>query len=181
MGTIEVLKNNGVVLMGTDTTFGLSALAFEKEAFDKLLQVKKRDRNKNFLLLVANEAQLQRLVKVSDLAWDIMDFSEKPVTIVYDDILEVPEFLLSSEKTIAIRLVKDRYLQSVIQKVKQPLLSTSANISGESSPQTFAEISEEIKNKVDFIDENSYDFKPKFKNSSIIYLSKTNEVKVLRP
>lgn len=177
---IETLQNNGVVLMPTDTTFGLSALAFEPKAFEALKKVKKRDSNKTFLILVANEAQLQQLVNVSDLAWDIMDYSEKPVTLIYNDILEVPTYLRSPQGSIGIRLTRDPNLIKIIQKVGQPLLSTSANLSGQASPKRFEEISEEIKNKVDYIAEETHHFIPKHEASSIISLSKTGEVKVLR-
>ncbi|SZD73709.1 t(6)A37 threonylcarbamoyladenosine biosynthesis protein RimN [Candidatus Ornithobacterium hominis] len=177
---IEALKNNGIVLMPTDTTFGLSALAFEPEAFTKLKGIKKRDPKKTFLLLVASEAQLQRLVNVSDLAWDIMDYSEKPVTLIYDDILEVPDYLLSPEGSIGIRLTRDQNLIKIIQKVGQPLLSTSANLSGQASPKQFEEISEEIKKGVDYIAAEAPLFIPKYESSSIISLSKTGEIKVLR-
>lgn len=177
---LEILKSHGVILMPTDTTFGLGCAANSQKAIEKIKKIKNRPAEKNFILLVANNAMLQRLVEVPDLAWDIMDLSEKPVTIIYDEILNLPQHLISDEKTIAIRLVKEKWLIQLISKLGQPLVSTSANLSGENSPKSFNEISEKIKQKVDFILPQTEDFQPKFSGSSIIKISKDGRVKVVR-
>ncbi|MDO5655198.1 MAG: L-threonylcarbamoyladenylate synthase [Flavobacteriaceae bacterium] len=177
---IETLQNAGVILTPTDTTFGLSCLAFDPEACNKINQIKQRPENKNFVLLVDSEARLQKYVDVPDLAWDIIDLSEKPVTIVYDKIVNIPAHLISPQNTIAIRVVKLPLLQQIIQKVNQPLVSTSANISGEKVPKDFDEIHPKILNEVDLILPESQTFKPQFEASSIIQISHDGRVKVLR-
>ncbi len=177
---IEILENDGVILTPTDTTFGLSALAFNQEAVNKVNEIKQRPIEKKFILLVDNAARLQRYVEVPDLAWDIMDLSEKPVTIVYDTILDLPPHLLSEDGTVAIRMIQIPFLQKIIQKVKQPLVSTSANLTGESAPQNFSDINPAITQNVDYIMPECKDFKPFYISSSIIALKSDYEVKVIR-
>lgn len=177
---VEILQNSGVILTPTDTTFGLSCLAFDKEAITQLNALKNRPNDKNYLLLVDNEARLQRYVEVPDLAWDIIDLSEKPITIIYEKILDLPTHLLSEQGTIAIRLVKEPLLQKLIQKVKQPLISTSANIAGEPAPHTYQEISPQILENVDYIMPEVEQFVPKFPSSSLIQVTHDQQVKVLR-
>lgn len=177
---IQTLENGGVILMPTDTTFGLSCLAFNPEAVAKVNQIKNRPANKNFVLIVDNEARLQQYVEVPDLAWDIIDLSEKPVTIVYDNIKELPSHLISPDGTVAIRLVKIPVVQKIIQKVKQPLVSTSANISGEEVPRSFKQISPDILESVDAIMTEAASFIPQFSGSSIIQISIDGRVKVIR-
>lgn len=180
MNLIQILQNSGVILTPTDTTFGLSCLAFDENACQKINQIKNRPQNKNYVLLVDNDARLERYVEVPDLAWDIIDLSEKPVTIVYDSILDLPKHLIAPQGTIAIRVTKNRLLQKIIQKVKQPLVSTSANISGETVPTTFADINPKILQQIDYTMPESHDFTTQFTGSSIIQVSKDGRVKVFR-
>ena len=177
---VEVLQNSGVILTHTDTTFGLSCLSSNKEAIDKVFEIKQRPKNKSFILLVDNPARLQRIVEVPDLAWDIIDLSEKPTTIIYDKILELPKHVLAEDGSIGIRMINDRVLQTIIGRVKEPLISTSVNISGEKSPNSYDEINPEILNKVDFILPEAKNFTPKFTGSSIIKLGIDGLVKVIR-
>ena len=177
---VEVLQDSGVILTPTDTTFGLSCLAFDKNAVRKLNQIKHRPENKSYILLVESEAHLQRYVEVPDLAWDLIDLSEKPITLVYDKIRDLPAHLISPEGTIAIRVVKEPILFKIIQKVKQPLISTSANIAGAASPQRFDEISKEILDEVDYVLPETTTFIPKFPSSTLVQLSHDHSVKVLR-
>lgn len=177
---IDILQNSGVILTPTDTTFGLSCLAFDKKACAKINLIKNRPTNKNFVLLVDNDARLERYVEVPDLAWDIMDLSEKPVTIVYDKILNLPKHLVSEQDTIAIRIVKTPVIHKIIQRVKQPLVSTSANLSGHPTPIDFKQISSEIMDNVDYVLPEAHDFQPEFNASSIIQISLDGKVKVLR-
>ena len=177
---IEVLNHSGVILTPTDTTFGLSCLAFDQQACEKINQIKQRPENKNYVLLVDSDARLQRYVNVPDLAWDIIDLSEKPVTIVYDDVIDLPTHLLSPVGTVAIRVVQHPLIQKIIQKIKQPLVSTSANISGEKVPDKFTSINPEIMNAVDYIMPETESFKPAFDGSSIIQISSDGRVKVIR-
>ena len=177
---VEVLKDSGVILTPTDTTFGLSCLANDEVACHKINQIKNRQDDKNFILLVENDAHLQRLVEVPDLSWDIIDLSEKPVTIIYDKLLNIPPHLIAEDNTVAIRVVKHPLLQKLIHRLKAPIVSTSANVSGEAAPKNFNEISKEIIQKVDYILPECEDFVPEYQSSSIIKLSTSGKVQIIR-
>lgn len=177
---IEKLKGGGVILYPTDTTFGLGCDANNVEAVRKIFKIKNRPDSKSLIILVESVARLQRIVDVPDLAWDIMDFSDKPVTIIYDKPKNLPKELIAEDNTIAIRLTKDDFCKRLISKINTPLVSTSANISGENSPNTFAEISNKIKEEVDYVFPECETFIPKFTASSIIKLSADGKVKVIR-
>ncbi|MGP2570641.1 L-threonylcarbamoyladenylate synthase [Ornithobacterium rhinotracheale] len=176
----EILQDGGVILTHTDTTFGLSCLVSNQAAIDKIFEIKQRPKNKSFILLVDNPARLQQVVEVPELAWDLMDLSEKPVSIVYDKILSLPKYVLAPDGSVAIRMAKDPVLQRIIGKVREPLISTSVNISGEAAPETFSQINPEILEKVDYILPEAKDFVPKFTSSSIIKLGIDGQVKVIR-
>ena len=110
---IEELKNK-VFLYPTDTTFGIGCDAANVEAIQKIFKIKNRPDSKSLIILVENEARLQRIVDVPDLAWDIMDLSEKPVTIIYDNPKNLPEELIAEDNTIAIRLTNDDFCKKLI-------------------------------------------------------------------
>lgn len=178
MNPIE-LKNQ-VFLYPTDTTFGIGCDATNVEAIRKIFKIKNRPDSKSMIILVDSNQRLQQLVDVPDLAWDIMDLSEKPVTIIYDHPRNLPKELIAEDNTIAIRLTKDGFCKKLISKINAPLVSTSANISGEPSPKSFSEISQIIKDEVDFIFPECKTFIPKFTASSIIRLSSDGKVRVIR-
>ncbi len=175
----EVLKK-GTFLYPTDTTFGLGCDANNIEAIQKIFKIKERPDSKSLIILVENEARLQRIVDVPDLAWDIMDLSEKPVTIIYDNPRNLPKELIAEDNTIAIRLAQDIFCKKLISKLNAPLISTSANISGEPTPNSFLEISQKIKEEVDYVFPECETFVPKFSGSSIIKLSSDGRIKVIR-
>ncbi|MFA7687861.1 MAG: L-threonylcarbamoyladenylate synthase [Moheibacter sp.] len=178
MNPIE-LKNQ-VFLYPTDTTFGIGCDATNVETIKRIYQIKKRQDSKSLIILVDSNQRLQQIVDVPDLAWDLMDLSEKPVTIIYDNPRNLPKELIPEDNTIAIRLTKDNFCKRLISKFNAPIVSTSANVSGEPTPNSFEEISPEIKNEVDYIFPESEHFVPKFIGSSIIKLSQDGKVKVIR-
>lgn len=177
---VENIKNGGTILYPTDTTFGLGCDANNAEAIQKIYKIKNRPDSKSLIILVENQRRLQQIVDVPDLAWDIIDFSEKPVTIIYDNPRNLPEELIAEDNTVAIRLTNDGFCKRLISKINAPLISTSANISGEASPNVFADISPKIKDEVDYIFPECESFIPKFTASSIIKLSSDGIVKVIR-
>ncbi|MGI9526491.1 MAG: L-threonylcarbamoyladenylate synthase [Weeksellaceae bacterium] len=176
----SILENSGVILTPTDTTFGLSCLATDEQAAEKINQIKHRSKDKNFILLVDSDARLQKMVDVPDLAWDIMDLSEKPVTIIYDKIIDVPDFLLSPEGTIGIRVIDYLPLKKIIQKTKTPLISTSANLSGDKPPHHYQDINPTIIASVDYIMPEVEGFTPTYEASSIIEIKHDGQIKVIR-
>ena len=177
---IDTLKNGGTILYPTDTIWGIGCDATNPEAIEKIFEIKKREKTKSVIILVESEKRLQDLVDVPELAWEIMDLSEKPVTIVYDNPRGLPAELLAEDGSIGIRLVKDSYLKKLIGKLNKPLVSTSANLSGQKSPMKYSDISVEIVNSVDAVAEENHDLVSQFSGSSVIRLWMDGRVKVLR-
>jgi L-threonylcarbamoyladenylate synthase len=177
---IEVLKNGGVILYPTDTIWGLGCDATNVEAINKIFDLKKRDKTKSMIILVESEKRLQDLVDVPEMAWEIMDMSEKPVTIVYDNPKGLPKELLADDGSIGIRLVKNDFCKKLISKLNKPLVSTSANFSGEKSPLKFSDVSNEIVQSVDYAVEENREKVSQYSGSSVIKVWDNSRIKVLR-
>ena len=177
---IEILKSGGTILYPTDTIWGIGCDATNVEAINKIFEIKKRDQNKSMIILVESEKRLQDIVEVPEMAWEIMELSEKPVTLIYDNPIGLPKEMLAEDGSIGIRLVKDLFLKKIITKMNKPLVSTSANFSGEKSPMKFSDISKEIVNAVDFVAEENQDKISEYSGSSVIRIWKDGRIKVLR-
>lgn len=177
---LKTLKSGGTILYPTDTIWGIGCDATNPQAVEKVYQIKKREASKPMIVLVDTEKRLQELVNVPEMAWEIIDLSEKPVTLIYDTPKGIAENLLAKDGSIGIRLVKDHFCRQIIQKINVPLVSTSANFSGDKSPLKFADISEELKNKVDYIVANNTDKISQWSCSSVIRIWEDNRIKILR-
>lgn len=167
-------------LYPTDTTFGLGCDAGNVELIQKIYQIKNRSDSKSMIILVDSPARLQNIVDVPELAWDIMDLSEKPVTLIYDNPKNLPQELIAADNTIGIRLTNNRFCKKLIGWLNAPIVSTSANLSREPTPQSFSEISPKIIAEVDYIFPECETFVPTYSGSSIIKLSADGKVKVIR-
>lgn len=177
---LETLRSGGTILYPTDTIWGIGCDATNIDAIKKIFDIKKREANKSLIILVESEKRLQDLVDVPEMAWQIMDVSEKPVTIVYENPKNLPKELLAEDGSIGIRLVKNDFCKKLITKINKPLVSTSANLSGQKSPLKFSDISNEIKNAVDYIVEEFHDEVSKFPGSSVIKVWNNSQIKILR-
>ena len=176
---VEVMKDGGIILYPTDTIWGIGCDATNEEAIKKIYDLKQRESTQSMLVLVENERMLQNIVEVSSIAWDLIDLSEKPTTIIYDSPQNIASNIIAKDNTLGVRLIKPMFLKQLIGKLKQPIVSTSANISGHKSPIKFEEISNIIKEGVDYIldidtNENSSE------SSCIIKLTKDNKVTIIR-
>ena len=177
---LETLKSGGIILYPTDTIWGIGCDATDDEAVMKIFKLKNRDQNKPLIILVESEKRLQDLVEVPAIAWDIMDLSEKPITIVYDTPKGISKNLLAEDGSIGIRLVKDEFCKRLISKLNKPIVSTSANFSGEKSPKSFADISQKLINEVDAVAEDQKNRVSKWEASSIIRVWNDGRIKVIR-
>ena len=177
---LETLQSGGTILYPTDTIWGIGCDATNIEAIQKIFDIKKREANKSLIILVESEKRLQDLVDVPEMAWQIMDVSEKPVTIVYENPKNLPKELLAEDGSIGIRLVKNDFCKKLITKLNKPLVSTSANLSGQRSPLKFSDISDEIKNSVDYIVEEFHDKVSEYPGSSVIKIWNNSQIKILR-
>ncbi len=178
--TIEVLKNGGIILYPTDTVWGIGCDASNSEAVEKIYKLKKRVETKAMICLVADDRMLKKYVKeIPPAALDIIHISDKPTTIIYDDAQNLAENLIGDDNTIAIRIPDDEFCYQLSRRLNGAIVSTSANISGQLTPKSFQEISDEILKGVDYVVDLHRE-KKAGKPSSIIKLSNDGVVKVIR-
>lgn len=178
---LAVLHKGGTILYPTDTVWGIGCDARNKEAVSKLFKIKERAEYKSMVVLVCDEKMLNRYVKeVPEMAWDLLEAAETPLTIIYPDGRSLAENIIAADGSVGIRLVKDEFCKNLIHKFGKPIASTSANISGEKSPSSFSDIKLDILNKVDYIvnlRQNEFnDTQP----STIIKLAMNGEFKIIR-
>ncbi|MEC7263001.1 MAG: L-threonylcarbamoyladenylate synthase [Bacteroidota bacterium] len=177
---IKILKEGGLILYPTDTVWGIGCDATDPEAVKKVYALKKREDSKALICLVGSQGMLERHVKqVPDVAYDIIDLSTKPTTIVFDEPKGIAQNLVAEDNTLAIRVASDKFCQYLINKFGKPIVSTSANISGEPTPKQFKDIAPEILKGVDYV-VNLPDVNKNAVPSSIIKLSNDGQVKVIR-
>jgi len=149
---LEVLKTGGIILYPTDTVWGLGCDATNAEAVAKIYALKNRAGNKGMIILLDTENKLQSYVQeVPDIAYDLIEYSEKPLTIIYPGAKNLAINVISEDKTIGIRIPKHDFCQQLIQRFRKPIVSTSANISGEPSPVNFSKIDQKIIDGVDYV------------------------------
>jgi L-threonylcarbamoyladenylate synthase len=150
--SLIALKNKGTFLYPTDTVWGIGCDATCPEAINKINALKNRPDEKNFILLLDHESKLNSYVhEVPEQAWALIEYSEKPLTIIYDGARNLPPEVIAKDGSIAIRITRDPFCRAVIGALRKPVVSTSANKSGDSPPSSFSEIDDEIKAGVDYI------------------------------
>jgi L-threonylcarbamoyladenylate synthase len=178
---VEVLRNGGVILYPTDTVWGIGCDATNADAVKRVYEIKKREDSKSMLVLIENPNLLNSYIdEVPEIAWDLIDVADRPLTIIYPGAKNLASNLIASDGSIGIRITGEAFTQQLIQKFRKPIVSTSANISGQKTPQSFAEISEEVKNAVDYIvDYRRDDFK-KYSPSSILKLGRGGQIEIIR-
>jgi L-threonylcarbamoyladenylate synthase len=149
---LTVLRNGGIILYPTDTVWGLGCDATNKEAVQKIFDLKKRNDNKSLIVLMADQREILHYVTAPDLAvFDFIQQQSRPTTIVYENAIGFADNLLADDGSVAIRIVNDDFCRHLIKRLKKPIVSTSANISNMATPATFAEVSDEIKSGVDYV------------------------------
>lgn len=177
---ITVLKKGGLILYPTDTVWGIGCDATNPDAVDKVFKLKQRSDEKSLICLVHDFRMLNEYVEnVPEVAYDILKYAKKPTTIIYDDPIRVAENIIAEDNSLAIRVTKDEFCKKLIQRFRRPLVSTSANISGEKTPQSYAEIDPLILEGVDYVVNLHHD-KKSGKPSAIIKLKNDGSVKVIR-
>jgi L-threonylcarbamoyladenylate synthase len=178
---LKTLKGGGIILYPTDTIWGIGCDATLPTAVEEILFLKNRPEKKGLIVLIADEKDLFHYTSQPDPAvLQYLEKLEKPTTVIYEGMINLAENL-SEDGTIAIRLVKDSFCRHLIRRLKKPLVSTSANISGESAPRCFNEISPEIKEGVDYIVKYRQDDLSIQQPSSLIKFNRGGTIKVIRP
>lgn len=178
---LEVIKNGGIILYPTDTIWGIGCDATNEKSVSRIYQIKKREDSKSMLVLLENPALLERyVIEVPEIAWDLAEVATTPLTVIYPGAKNLAKNLLAEDGSIGIRFTKETFTMQLLQRFRRPLVSTSANISGEKSPASFDEISEEIKNQVDYIVEYRQNDTTPAQPSSIIKLGVGGRIDIIR-
>ncbi len=179
--TLKVLKDGGVILYPTDTIWGIGCDALNSKAVDKVYKVKQRTESKSLIILVNNFEMLQQYVeKIPDIASDLISNIDNPVTVIYDNARNLPKNVMAADGTIAIRIVKDDFCNRLIGEFGSPIVSTSANLSGEPTATVFSKISDSIKSQVDYSVQLYHDLFNQAKPSTIIRLFANGDFKIIR-
>ena len=178
---LKVLKAGGVILYPTDTIWGIGCDATNEAAVKRVFEIKQREDSKSMLVLTDSEAKIQRLVeKVPEVAWDLIELSETPLTIIYSRAKNLASNLIAQDGSVGIRVTKEVFSKKICERFRSPIVSTSANKSGQPAPQNFDEISDEIKCAVDYIVSYRQKERTQAKPSSIIKLEENGVITIIR-
>jgi len=176
----EVLRKGGIILYPTDTVWGIGCDATNETAVQKIFKIKQRSEAKSMIVLVAETHQVSFYADEPAVAKDLAEFAEKPLTIIYPKAKGIAKSLIAEDGSIGIRVVKDEFCQQLIDFLHKPLVSTSANISGEPSPSNFSEISDIIKTSVDYVVNLRQEEKGKRTPSQIIKIGMDGLIQIIR-
>ena len=183
---IEVLRNGGVILYPTDTVWGIGCDATNPEAVAKVYAIKKRSDSKSLVLLASDMDMICRYVKeVPEMAIQLVEVNDKPMTIIYPGAVKGQTNALAfntvaEDGTVGIRIPMMDFCQQLVFRFGRPVVSTSANISGEPTPKRYADIQQEIKDAVDHIVEPSLEKGATGTSSSIIKVGLDYSIEIIR-
>jgi L-threonylcarbamoyladenylate synthase len=178
---IEVLQKGGLILYPTDTIWGIGCDATNQEAVDKIFKLKGRSNTKSLIILIENENNLNSYVReIPDVAYQLIEFADKPLTIVYDGAKNLAENLIAQDGSIGIRVTSHPFCKQLLQRFRKPIVSTSANLSGQAAPESFYDINERIKEGVDYIVNYGQDEVNEYKASTIMKLGPSGEFQLIR-
>ena len=178
---VQTLRRGGIILYPTDTIWGIGCDAANEEAVRRIFQLKQREDSKAMICLVDSANRMQRYLRqVPDVAWDLVEYADKPLTLILDGAVNLAPSLIAEDGSIGLRVTKENISHELCYRFEKAIVSTSANISGQPSPACFNEISEEIKQGVDYIMRSRQNDLSKGKPSQIIKLSLDGQVKIIR-
>jgi L-threonylcarbamoyladenylate synthase len=179
---IDVLRKEGTILYPTDTIWGIGCDATSQKAVEKIYRLKKRVESKSFIILLADMKQISKYVKtVPDIAWDLMENVDRPLTVIYPNAQNLAKNVIAEDQSIAIRIVKNEFCKELIRAYGKPIVSSSANIGGEPAPMVFKCVSKEILDHVDYVVTLYQDVLQEVKPSRIIKLKENGEFHIIRP
>ena len=178
---LETLKNGGLILYPTDTIWGIGCDATNAEAVEKVIALKGRSPYKSLIVLLHNDNQLASYVNdIPEIAYELIEYTEKPLTIVYSNAKNLAQNVIATDGSIGIRIVRHPFCEQLLQRFRKPIVSTSANISGEGSPSHFDNISEQVKTGVDYIVSYGQYEKGSGKSSTVMKLDPSGKFEFLR-
>ena len=178
---VKILKDGGVILYPTDTVWGLGCDATNAVAVEKIYKIKKREDNKSLIILVDGEDMLCRYIKeIPQVALQLIEIADQPLTIIYPGAIGLAKNVIAEDNTVGIRIPHHNFCLQIIHRFNRPIISTSANISGEKAPSHFINISEYIKSAADWVADPAFEADSTGKPSSIIKLGLGGEVQIIR-
>ena len=178
---LNTLREGGIILYPTDTVWGIGCDASNPQAIQKIYDLKGRTSSKALITLVGSEVMLERTVlNMPKIAWDLIESANRPLTLIYDEVKGIAPNAIAEDGSCGIRLAKDTFCQQLIQRLGKPIISTSANVSGEETPKDFRSISDTILNGVDFVVNYRQNEATSQKSSNIIKLKNNGEIKIIR-
>ena len=178
---VEVLRKGGVILYPTDTVWGIGCDATNAEAVKRVYDIKQRDDSKALICLVDSDARLQRYVRnVPEVAWDVMELATKPTTVILDNAVNLAPNLIAEDGSIAMRITREEFSRELCYRFQKPIVSTSANISGEPAAQNYRDIAPDILEAVDYVCWTRRQEHQPHQPSSIIKIGQDGEVKIIR-
>ncbi|MBD9091323.1 MAG: threonylcarbamoyl-AMP synthase [Bacteroides oleiciplenus] len=177
----QVMNEGGVILYPTDTIWGIGCDATNEEAVRRVYEIKQRSDSKAMLVLVDSAVKVDFYVQdVPEVAWDLIEVADKPLTIIYSGARNLAPNLLAEDGSVGIRVTNEDFSKRLCQQFRKAIVSTSANVSGQPSPTNFSEITEELKSLVDYVVGYRQDEIGHPKPSSIIKLDKGGVIKIIR-
>jgi L-threonylcarbamoyladenylate synthase len=177
----EFLKKGKVILYPTDTIWGIGCDATQTKVVDRIYKIKQRYESKSMIILLDHADKLARYVKkIPALAYDLIERYTEPLTIIYPNAMNVAKNVIAEDGTVAIRIVKDEFCKNMISLFDKPVVSTSANLSGQQAPLIYSSIPEEITSKVDYIANYQRNALGRTKPSTIIRILENGEFEVIR-
>lgn len=178
---LEVLRAGGVILYPTDTVWGIGCDATDQEAVAKVYAIKHRSDSKSLVLLASDLDMVCRYVKViPDIAIDLVQVSVSPMTVIYPDAIGLATNVVAEDGSVGIRIPMNDFCRTLASRLRHPIVSTSANISGEPTPKRFTEISDEIRTSVDYVVDSSLEKGSTGKASSIVKVGVDSEIEIIR-
>ena len=175
------MREGGVILYPTDTIWGIGCDATNEDAVRRVYEIKQRQDSKAMLVLVDSSVKVDFYVQdVPEVAWDLIELADKPLTIIYSGARNLAENLLAEDGSVGIRVTNEEFSKRLCQQFRKAIVSTSANISGQPSPKSFNEISEEVKSAVDYIVGYRQEEMSNPKPYIIIKLDKGGVIKIIR-
>jgi L-threonylcarbamoyladenylate synthase len=178
---IEVLRSGGTILYPTDTVWGIGCDAKNEKAVEKVYRIKQRNDSKSLIVLLHNENMLNKYVReVPSVAWDLIELSDKPLTIIFDQVGGMAPNVVAADGSCGIRICRDEFCNRLLHKFGRPLVSTSANISGKPTPRNYREISEEILKAVDYVADWRREENAQFEPSTIMKLKNDGQIEIIR-
>lgn len=179
--SLKILKEGGVILYPTDTVWGLGCDPTNSAAVEKIFTIKSRSDSKSLIILVDGDQMLERYVRdIPEIVFELINVSDTPITIIYPNGKNLATGVCSADGSVGIRICREIFCQELIKRFRKPIVSTSANISGNQSPSNFGEIKSDIINSVDYIVKFRQEDRQKHSASPVIRVEQNGVIKVIR-